>query len=216
MSHPFPVSLRIRFKNRLNFIFVFAGALLIWSSSACSPQIMGEVFDPSISDEVGENEQRLFITSSTFSPDSGRSRADMDSLCTSRATDAGLSRTYLAIASVAGSAAKTRWSRSVPIYQVSASGAKKLVASTTEELWSENALVSNPEFDEWGATVAATNIWTGTSSSGEVSPGGTCADWGGGGSGISGRSQGDPLDTAWLNRNLSPCSSAFRIYCLSQ
>jgi hypothetical protein len=191
--------------RRLTLIFALIFAI------GCSASIQGELVDAF--DGVGENGLRIFISSQTFSPDVGKSRNDMDSLCATLAAAAGLRRTYIAIASQTGSAPNTRLTSSGTVYQFDSSGNRIEVAAAAADLWSGNALSNNPQYDEKGVFVTATNLWTGASALGGIS--GNCTDWtDNSGTGITGQNLGGVAGSHWLNRNSLTCGTARRVYCI--
>jgi hypothetical protein len=146
-----------------------------------------------------------FVTSTTHNGNLG-GLAGADTICTGRATAAGLPGTYVAWLSTSTVDAVSRLA-----------GARGFVrpdgqpfADQPSEIGA-NQIFNNLHLDESGNDVGTDVVWTGTTSDGTASAN-TCSDWGlASGNGRSGSSEGGPA--AWTDTANTNCSQPHRLYC---
>lgn len=129
-------------------------------------------------------ESRIFISSTTtISGGLGLSAggdplASANLICSSAASAAGLSLSYVALISLSTSSFRSRQTvLTNPVYNFDSATSRRLVATSLSDMMNgaSIALLSGVTRDETYADQTGTSVWTGTTSTG--STGATCTDW---------------------------------------
>ncbi len=170
----------------------------------------------------------MFVTSAKFSGQRGGS-AGADADCAVAAATAGLSGTWTAFISAAGSNASSRYGASQQAYPIFDLAGGMILGNATA-IFTQDLLL--PIFrDEFGRDITAADanaerrVWTGTETTGVLS-GNSCSSWSATtGNGTIGVAKPDASFTGptiprglWLNRGATgvSCGLTLRLYCYGQ
>jgi hypothetical protein len=132
----------------MKFFLIFSVLFILVS---CSKESSSGPASNGLSDGLPANQQRIFITSTTFNGNLG-GLSGADTKCQAAATAAGLSRTYKAFLSSSTTLAKDKFNLDEPIFEVDSNGASTLVAHSLTDFNIGN-VISDPAFryNETGA-----------------------------------------------------------------
>lgn len=161
-------------------------------------------------------EQRVFVTSTTYNGNLGGS-AGADSKCAARASAAGLTGSYKAWISTTAEAASAHTTQYGTSYVLTTG----LDISTSYADLTDGTILRRIDRNEFGAAVAASNVWTGTTGAG-AGTNNYCtnagADWtssAGTKYGTVGRT--DRTTAGWTSYvTQRACNVSARLYCVEQ
>ena len=134
-----------------------------------------------------------------------------DSICAARASEAGLTGTFLAWVSVAGNSPSSRFAQSSSPYRL-VNGTE--VAASWSDL-TDGTLKAGIDRDESGNPVSG-DVWTGTTVAGDLASA-TCNDWVSSSSAVAGQcGTSGHVDGTWTAFITPSCSIQLRLYCFEQ
>lgn len=159
--------------------------------------------------EGSGREHRVFVTSTIHTGNLG-GQAGADSICQTRAQEADLDGSWVALLSTSSTNARDSIVIDGPVLNMQGA----LVAEDAADLW-DGSIQASFRLDEHGDPVGQRG-WTGTTAAG-LGSGSVCENWTaqtGGTKGTLGRSDG--LGGDWVEHDLAACSQSFHLYCLDQ
>jgi len=158
----------------------------------------------------------VFVSAATVQGNLGNAAA-YDTRCNMWATTAGLNNAannaYIAYISETGNAASARLGTRSGFIRPDG----EPIADSTDDLFNFAQIFNAISIDENGASVAPSDVWTGTTFRGAASTNNMCSNWTGTGLGSTGVSNGGPV--AWSQGGVNPtilqqaCNVSLRIYC---
>lgn len=174
------------------------------------------------SDGVELTEHRIFITSSTTNGimvggtgATGLEKAD--SICTSLAKAAGLTRSYKAILSDSTAHASNRLVITGAIYVIDGSSNKNEIADSAAALWNAESvpLKNTIDYNENEAYITNKEVWSGTEAGGTLGLK-SCDKWDDVAETADYGSNSDK-DGNWIETtSTASCSTSKHLYCISQ
>lgn len=161
----------------------------------------------------------VFVTSETFSGEDLGGAIAADQKCTRRA-ESPLSLPAIRV---------RKWKAWISDDDASRSASSRLTHGTRPYRLPSGALVANDwvqltsaallhaiDRDETGAQVGQEYVWTGTQTSGQVTPA-NCTNWTIGGAENKGTvGLANRADSVWTNAGLAACGAGYRLYCFEQ
>lgn len=189
-------------------------------ASSCEASLIGEV-SQSMSDGVPTWHHRLFTTKLKYAPNLG-GLSELDVRCRAQASSAGLTRSYVAVASDSTVDARDRITSEAPITAYSKTLGEVEIARDPSHFFdvaTHGNLLSAPKWDPYGDEIVDTDagVLTGSTATGTVTL--NCTDWTAAGVGQD-HHYGAFIQTGSTflsSTGFGACAPAliYRIYCIS-